>query len=284
MTSTTQSENTTFVTADAQTKTAKSEGATFATGGTQTSVKKQKAWAVIAKRELSATFQSPLAYIIIAVNIILLAATFFKGLFLGYQFFLYKSVDVRLMFLFQAVLLTLFVPILTMKSYADEKRTLTIETLMTLPVTELDVAVAKMISSFVTALAVIAPDVIIVFLVGFCGPLDLSQVLSGFIGLALIIALFSSVGIFASSISRHQNVALFISLPVTAVMMSIYVPFTIPTSIPSFIDNFFRFLSSYEHFTAISRGVLDLRDVVYFVTVTAVFFYATVLMQKKAKD
>lgn len=238
---------------------------------------------VITKRELGSYFSSPLAYIIISVNAILLAATFFKGLFLGYNFFLYKSVDLRILFLFQAVLLTLFVPIITMKLFAEEKRTLTIEPLMALPVTEEEVAIAKLLAAFLVTAAVLIPDVIIVILVGLCGSLDASAVIAGLLGLLLLSLTFCSVGLWGSSLARTQNVALFISLPLTAVFMAIYVPFSIPKGVPVFIDAAARFLSSFEHFSAITHGVLDLKDIVYFLSVAGIFFFLTVLHQKKTK-
>lgn len=236
---------------------------------------------VIAARELSSYFSSPLAYIIIAVNMILLSATVFKGLFLGYNFFLYKSVDLRLMFLFQSVLLTLFIPILTMKLYADERRTLTIETLFTLPVTHFQVALGKTLAAFVMSLVVIAPTIFIPGLVGVCGTLDTNQIIAGYVGLVLLSLLFCTIGVAASAISRHQNIALFISLPLTAVLMSIYVPFTIPKSVPHVVDAFAKFLSCFEHFTAITHGVLDLRDVLYFISLTVLFFAFTTQSSKK---
>lgn len=234
-------------------------------------------------RELGAYFSSPIAYIVICINVILLSLTFFKGLFLGYNFFLYKSADMRILFIFQAVLLTLFIPILTMKLFSDEKRSGSLETLMTLPVTEFNVVAGKTLAAFITSLAVVAPSIIFPILIAFCGKLDFNQIIAGYIGLILLCALFSTIGVFASSITKHQIVSLFISLPATAILMSIYVPFSIPKSIPHFIDEFFKFISTYEHFTSISRGIIDFRDILYFVTVTAFFFCLTVVTQQNER-
>lgn len=234
-------------------------------------------------RELGAYFSSPIAYIVICINVILLSLTFFKGLFLGYNFFLYKSADMRILFIFQTVLLTLFIPILTMKLFSDEKRSGSLETLMTLPVTEFNVVAGKTLAAFITSLAVVAPSIIFPILIAFCGKLDFNQIIAGYIGLILLCALFSTIGVFASSITKHQIVSLFISLPATAILMSIYVPFSIPKSIPHFIDEFFKFISTYEHFTSISRGIIDFRDILYFVTVTAFFFCLTVVTQQNER-
>lgn len=257
-----------------------------AEGGNKDGIKKVKYnhTLTIMRRELASYFTSPIAYMIIAINAILLSVTFFKGLFLGYNFFLYKSADMRIMFLFQAVLLTLFIPILTMRLYSDEKRTGSIETLMTLPITELNVAVGKTLAAFITSITVTAPCLIFPILISTCGGVDPNQILSGIIGLILLCAFFSSVGVYTSSITKHQTMSLFLSLPLCAIFMSIYVPFSIPKSIPPFIDATFKFLSTFEHFTSISHGVLDIRDVLYFVTLTSLFFSLTVISQKKAKD
>lgn len=243
----------------------------------------QLTWLKIAKRELGSFFSSPLAYIIIAVNAILLGATFFKGLFLGYNFFLYKSCDVRILFLFQSVLLTLFVPIITMKLYAQEKSLLTIESLMALPVTESQVLAGKFLASGVVTLSILASDAIIVILVGFCGTLDVPTIIASFISLILICCTFIAIGLWASSIASNQNIALFISLPISAVLMSIYVPFSIPQSIPPVIDSFVRFISIYEHFNNITHGVLDVRDFVYFISLCAVFIILTIRRQEEYK-
>lgn len=238
---------------------------------------------IIMKRELGAYFSSPIAYIVICINSILLGLTFFKGLFLGYNFFLFKSADMRYLFIFQAILLTLFVPILTMKLYSDEKRSGSLETLMTLPVTETDVAAGKTLAAFITSLAVVAPSIFFPVLISFCGSLDVNQIVSGYLGLILICALFSAIGVFASSVTKHQIVSLFVSLPACAVLMSIYVPFSIPKSIPRFIDEFFKFISTYEHFASISLGIIDIRDILYFVTLIAFFFCLTVVTQQNER-
>jgi ABC-type transport system involved in multi-copper enzyme maturation, permease component len=248
------------------------------------SVKKPNTAKIIMKRELSSYFSSPIAYIVICMNIIILSLAFFKGLFLGYNFFLYKSADMRILFLFQSILLTVFIPIITMRLFSEEKRTGSLETLMTLPVTEFSVTMGKTLAAFVTALIVVFPTILIPVLVSFCGKLDINQIIAGYLGIVLLCALFSTIGLFASSITKHQIVSLFVSLPICAVMMSIYVPFSIPKSIPHFIDEFFKFISTYEHFTSISHGIIDTRDLLYFVCLTVFFFCLTVKTQKKERD
>ncbi len=247
-------------------------------------VKKPNIAAIIMKRELSSYFSSPIAYIVICMNIIILSLAFFKGLFLGYNFFLYKSADLRILFLFQSILLTLFIPIITMRLFSEEKRTGSMETLMTLPLTEMNVVLGKTLAAFVTSLIVVAPSLFIPILISFCGKLDLNQIIAGYLGLILLSALFSTIGVFASSITKHQIVSLFISLPACAVLMSIYVPFSIPKSVPHFIDEFFKFLSTYEHFTSISHGIIDTRDILYFVCLTVFFFCLTVVTQQKERS
>lgn len=227
---------------------------------------------IIARRELGSYFSSPLAYIIIAVNAILLGLTFFKGLFLGYMFFAYKSSDLRLLFLFQSVLLTLFIPLLASKLYVEEKRTLTIETLMALPVTALDVFIGKFLAAFITSLAVIAPCAINVILISLCGALDVATVVVSFIGLILIASLFIAISLFCSVVARNQNIALFTSLPVCAFLMAVYIPFSaFPQSVPPVLDSFVRFLSVYEHFKNTTHGMLDIRDIIYFLSLATIF-------------
>lgn len=184
------------------------------------SIKSPNTSAIIMKRELSSYFSSPIAYIVICMNIIILSLTFFKGLFLGYNFFLYRSADLRILFLFQSILLTVFIPIITMRLFSEEKRTGSIETLMTLPVTETNVVLGKTLAAFVTSLAVVLPTILIPILVSFCGKLDLNQIISGYLGLILLCALFSTIGVFASSVTKHQIVSLFVSLPICAVLMA----------------------------------------------------------------
>ncbi len=248
------------------------------------SLKKQNAAAIIMKREISSYFSSPIAYIVICMNIIILSLAFFKGLFLGYNFFLYKSADLRILFLFQSILLTVFIPIITMRLFSEEKRTGSIETLMTLPVTEFNVVLGKTLAAFATSLVVVVPSLFIPVLVSFCGKLDANQIFAGYLGLALLCALFSTIGVFASSITKHQIVSLFVSLPACAVLMAIYVPFSIPKSVPHFIDEFFKFISTYEHFTSISHGIIDTRDLLYFVCLSLFFFCLTVVTQKKERN
>ena len=227
---------------------------------------------VIFKREFAAYFASPIAYIVTGLFLIIMGIMFFTA------FYLQNRASMRNLFQMLPLILSFFIPALTMRVYAEEKRVGSIETLYTLPVTEFDVAAGKFLASFSASAIMIAPTLL--YLIGILpfGTPDAGPIIGGYIGALFLCAAFSAIGIFASSITKNQIIAFFTAfiICIALTMISEFLIF-----LPAPIVEFLQFLSANEHFTSISRGIIDSRDLIYFVSLTAFFFSLTVVTQKK---
>lgn len=228
----------------------------------------------IFKRELASYFASPIAYIVTGLFLIITGILFFTA------FFLQGRASMRNLFQLLPLILSFFIPALTMRVYSEEKRVGSIETLYTLPVTEFEVALGKFLASFVASAIMIAPTLL--YLIGMLpfGRPDIGPVIGGYLGALFLCAAFSAIGIFASSITKNQIIAFFTAFIICIVltMISEFLIF-----LPAPIVGFLQFLSANEHFTSISRGIIDTRDLVYFISLTAFFFSLTVITQEKER-
>lgn len=227
---------------------------------------------VIFKREFAAYFASPIAYIVTGLFLILAGTMFFTA------FYLQNRASMRNLFQMLPLILSFFIPALTMRVYAEEKRVGSIETLYTLPVTEFDVAAGKFLATFAAAAIMIAPTLLYLFGMLPFGAPDAGPVAGGYIGALFLCAAFSAIGIFASSITKNQIISFFTAfiICISLTMVSDFLIF-----LPAPIVGFLQFLSANEHFTSISRGIIDSRDIIYFVSLTALFFSLTVVTQEK---
>lgn len=227
---------------------------------------------VIFKREFAAYFASPIAYIVTGLFLILAGTMFFTA------FYLQNRASMRNLFQMLPLILSFFIPALTMRVYAEEKRVGSIETLYTLPVTEFDVAAGKFLATFVASAIMIAPTLLYLFGMLPFGAPDAGPVAGGYIGALFLCAAFSAIGIFASSITKNQIISFFTAfiICISLTMVSDFLIF-----LPAPIVGFLQFLSANEHFTSISRGIIDSRDIIYFVSLTALFFSLTVITQEK---
>lgn len=228
---------------------------------------KKAAWSVIMSRELKAYFTSPIAYIVCAVFLI------FSGIYFFSIFFLQGRAELRGFFELLPLTFSFVIPALTMRVFSEEKRSGSIETLITLPVTPLDVVIGKYIASFISGVVILVPTLFFVITCCKFGHPDAGPIIGGYVGAILLIAAFTAIGVFASSSSKNQILAFFVAMAICIVLtlmgMFIYV---IPTPIVPFI----KFFSASSHFDSIGRGIIDTRDVLYFISLTALFFAMTV--------
>ena len=239
------------------------------------SAKKQSPAIIIMKRELKAYFTSPVAYIVTALFLIVSGILFYS------VFFLYNRAELRQYFSLLPVLLSLFIPALTMRIFAEERRVGSIETLMTLPVTELDVVAGKYVASFLSTLLMLAPTLFYILPTVIFGSPDFGPIIGGYLGAIFLCACFTAIGIFSTSVTKNQIIAFFTAM---IICMALTMLDTFLIFLPSQIVSFFSYLSASGHFDSISRGIFDTRDLIYFVSLTALFFTATVKVQQNAKN
>lgn len=238
--------------------------------------KNQKPWKTIMKRELTAYFTSPVAYIAGALFLV------FSGLLFFSTFFLANRAELRSFFEYLPILFSFFIPALTMRVFSEEQKSGTMETLVTLPVTVRDIVVGKFLGAFVSSILLLVPTL---FYVLTCvifseSEVDAGPMFGGYMGAVLLASSFTAIGIYASSITKNQIVAYFISFTVCIVLtgVSIFGPF-----LPGVVVSFISFISANSHFTSISRGIIDSRDLIYFASLTAGFIALTANQVQNAR-
>ncbi len=221
-----------------------------------------KIW-IIAVRELKSFFDSLTAYILIVVFLAL--SGFFTWLF-GSDIFFIGQATLQPFFSVAYWTLFFFIPALTMRMLAEENKTGTIELLLTKAVTDWQVILGKFLACLMLiaiALALTLPYYISVWAMG---PIDHGAVWCGYLGLILMSMTYISIGLFASSISSNQIVAFLLSLFIGVFFLIIFN--ILSGSFTGIIGEILSYLSLSTHFDSISRGVVDSRDVIFFLSIS----------------
>ena len=220
----------------------------------------------VAKKELRLFFASPIGYLFITTY---LGVTLFV-FFWGEAFFARNIADVRPMFEWIPVLFIFLCSALTMRSWSDERRTGTIEFIVTLPARSSDLVLGKFLGCFVLLLIALALTLPLPISVSVIANLDWGPVLAGYAAATLLGAAYLSIGLFVSARSENQIVALIVSVFLCAVFYAFGSSF-----VTGFFGNefseFLRQLGSGSRFESITRGVIDLADLYFYVSVTATF-------------
>ncbi|RLD56603.1 MAG: gliding motility-associated ABC transporter permease subunit GldF [Bacteroidetes bacterium] len=229
------------------------------------------------KKEISSFLNSLLGYIVIAVFLLV------NGLFLwvfpmesNILDFGYANIDG--LFLIAPFVFLFLIPAITMRFFAEEKKTGTIELLMTRPLTDLQVIFAKYFAALLLVVISLVPTFLYFFSVyqlGFpAGNLDVGGILGSYVGLLFLAASFVAIGLFASSITDNQIISF-----ILAVFLSgfAYLGFEFIYGLDLFgkVDLFIQTLGISAHYSSMSRGVIDTRDLIYFISLIAFFILLT---------
>lgn len=209
----------------------------------------------IFKKELKSYFYSPVAYIVIVVFLII------TGWFFTSTLFVAGVITMRNVFDIIPFILLFFIPAISMRTFSEEKKTGTIELLLTKPITDFDIVLGKFFSTLTLAVLTFIPTVVYVISLKLLGPLDIGSIFSAYLGLVLMAGLYISIGLFASSLTENQVVAFIISFLIifTLFMMNKVLMFVPPILVP-----IIEFISTDFHFASISRGVIDTKDLIYY--------------------
>jgi len=224
---------------------------------------------IIAKREFRSYFDSPLAYVVICLSFLVLGAFFFL---VGGGFWQVDRASVSRMFeLAPAGLAFLVVPVVTMRLIAEEKRSGTLEMLITLPVKDSDVVLGKYLGALGMLLVLVLSTAIYPIAMFSwpwnLGPLDTGPVYAGYFGLILFCASAAAIGLLISSLTESQAIAFFLTV---FVLLLLWFFGRIATSLGSgATGNVLNFIAFDTRLAGFWRGLIDTRDVVYFLTVTA---------------
>lgn len=220
----------------------------------------------LTKKELRTYFHSPIAYVVIVVFLVVSGWLFFRA------FFLEGQVSLRGYFLLLPWLFLFFVPAITMRLFAEEKKLKTLEMLLTWPVRDVEVVLGKFLASLLFIIIVLLLSLSIPFSLRTLGNLDMGGVAAGYIGSIFLAAAYLSIGIWISSLTSNQIVA-FILTVVASFMLFIVGEDIVLFVIPQGLVPFFDFIGLGTHFESIMRGVVDSRDVLYYLSVIIFFLF-----------
>ena len=210
----------------------------------------------IFKKEVRTYFNSPIAYIFITLFLLL------SGYFFGSTLFLQNQADLRSVFGFWVpFFLTLFVPAMTMRLIAEEKRSGTLEVLVTMPIKDSEVIVGKYLAAFVLLLTAIVLTFTYPLTISILGNADGGSIVGGYLGLILMGASYLAIGVYISSLTENQIVAFIISL---AIIFALFMLDKILMLVPSGLVSTLEYISINYHFSNIARGVIDSRDLIYY--------------------
>jgi len=210
-------------------------------------------------KELRALFYSPIAYIIIAVFLVLMGYSFTLTLFLN------KFATLIHIFFQSAGLLFLLIPIITMRLFAEERKAGTLELLLTAPVRESQVVLAKYVASMAVVLAMIALTGAYGIVLAAFGSPDLGPIYSGYIGLALLASTLVSLGLIVSALTSNQVVAAIVTIGISFLLWTID---SLAGMMPEGLERILISLSLLAHFTPFATGALYTSDVGFFVSTT----------------
>ena len=222
---------------------------------------------IIMKKELMSYYTTPIAYIVISVFLVVTGWFFFS------TFFLYKQAELRDFFKLLPVIFAFTIPAVSMRLFSEEKNIGSFEILMTLPVSIYDVVIGKLLASGVFVILMLLPTIIYALTASLVGAPDYGPIVGGYLGAILLGLAFSSIGVFSSSLTKNQIIAFIIGLLICLFLTLIdKFLFFLPTSILDVME----YLGADYHFRNISRGIIDSRDIIYFLSVTAIGVIGTV--------
>lgn len=237
----------------------------------------------IFRREMSAYFSTPVAYVFIVIFLLMAGAfTFFLG-----AFFDRGQSDLNSLFQFLPWLFVILIPAIAMRLWAEEIDSGTVELLMTLPMTTTQIVIGKFLAAWAFSSVALALTFPLWITVNMLGEPDNGAVLAGYIGGVFMAGGYLAVGSFVSALTRSQVIAFVIGVALCFVLTAAGTPLVL-----NFFSGwagdavlaFVRSLSFLSHFEAIAKGVVDLRDAVFFLSLIAVFLFGNVLAVNRFKD
>ena len=221
---------------------------------------------VVARKEMRAYFGSPLALIFVGV---FLVVSFFLFFWVD-TFFARNIADIRPLFRWMPIVMVFLVATLTMRQWSEEQRVGTLEVLLTLPIPRLQLVLGKLIAVMGLVTLALALTLFLPVSVAILGDLDWGPVAGGYLATVLMASAYTSIGLFISSRTQNQIVALIITVLICAVLYLIGTQ-EILVFAGERLETILRAVGIGSRFESIERGVIDMRDLVYYLSLTAVF-------------
>jgi len=229
---------------------------------------------ILSKKELMTYFNSPIAYIFMGVFLVV-----GNWLFLNY-FFLIGQASMRNYFSILPWIFLFLSPAITMRLWAEEKKSGTVEFLLTLPVTDWQVVLGKFLGSLFFLFITLLLSITLPISVSFLGNLDLGVVLGSYLGALFLGGAYLALGLFISALTRNQIVAFVIGLVACFIAFIIGADFVLNKA-PQILLPVMKFLGLGSHFYNIARGVIDSKDVIYYLSFIFLFLWLNVRIIEK---
>ena len=222
----------------------------------------------ILKKELQDYFISPIAYIVIGVFLVV------TGWFFFVTFFLFNQADMRNFFTLLPIIFSFVIPAVTMRLFSEELNVGSYEILLTLPVSITDIILGKFLAGVVFVIAAMIPTVSYPIFISFLGELDWGPVIGGYLGTVLLGAAYTAVGLFASSLTRNQIIAFIVGMGICFTLTLLdKMLFLIPGPLLGIVG----YLGADFHFINVAKGIIDSRDIIYFLSVIFIGLYGSFL-------
>ena len=229
---------------------------------------------ILARKEFRSYFDSPVAYVVITLFLIIAGWQFSTSLFIS------NTADLRTLFAITKFILLFFIPAISMRLFSEEKRSGTLEILLTLPIKDWQLVLGKYIAAYLLILITLALTGIHYITIASLGNPDLGASMGGYIGLALVVGVYLAIGIFTSSLTQNQIVAFIMAFVI------IFIFFILDKFVffmPGFLANILEFLSIDYHYNNIARGVIDSRNLIYYFSMIFLFLFLTVQVLESRK-
>ena len=229
----------------------------------------------IFKKEFNSFFASPVAYLVIGVFLLV------NGVFLwvlkdNFNILNAGFADLNSFFYIAPWLFLFLIPAITMKSFADEFNTGTLEILKTKPLTDWQIVLGKYTASLFLVIVALLPTLTYVYSIyalgNPVGNLDIGSIIGSYFGMLFLASGYCAIGLFTSTLSKNQIVAFILSVFISFFM---FYGFDAIANLLGSSDFYVRQFGFNEHFKSISRGVIDTRDIIYFLSVTFFFLFVT---------
>jgi len=225
-------------------------------------------------KELASFFYSPMAYVVVTLFLLILGWFFTATLFINGG-----EASMRPAFNYIPIIFLIFVPAITMRTIAEEKKSGTFELLVTLPVEDSEIVAGKFLASLSLIGTAVIMTLIYLFTLISMGNVDGGEVLGGYVGLLLMGSAYVSLGVLASSLTESQIVAFIVAFVFS---FFFFIIDKVLMFMPISLAPFFEYLSLDYHFANIARGVLDTRDIIFYLSLSFISLYlATQILENR---
>ncbi len=236
-------------------------------------------------KEIQSFFSSLIGYVVIGIFVLILGLMMW--VFPDFSILNYSYASLDQLFSLSPIIFLFLIPAITMRSFSEEIQNGTLEILLTKPIRELDIVGGKFMACVALVLIALIPTLLYFYSVYQLGSpkgnIDTGSVIGSYFGLFMLASAFTAVGIFCSTLFKNQIVAFLCSMAVCYVF---YFGFLFVSKLPVFFgktDDIVQQLGMDYHYNSLSKGLIDLRDVVYFVSLIAVFLVLTIESLKRRK-